>query len=164
MLSFLALCLPVAAQEPINFDQLSFYRPELLSSPDNSKLLYRLPVLAFLDGRCVPFSTELGQLGRESIDFWSGPPTESYTVAQVIVRPDRSKDISKDSPPVEVSPADDPVYYGGEVGFMYGHSSGKFGGDDYQSYLTGGVGNDKFQINVGAFHEESTFQNPRRFR
>ena len=28
-----------------------------------------------------------------------------------------------------------PVYYGGEVGVFYGHSSGKFGGDEFGTYI-----------------------------
>jgi len=47
-----------------------------------------------------------------------------------------------------------PVYYGGEVGGIYGHSSGKFGGDEFGTYIEGGVGNDKFQINAGASYQE----------
>jgi len=54
-----------------------------------------------------------------------------------------------------------PVYYGGEVGVFYGHSSGKFGGDEFGTYIEGGVGNDKFQINVGASYEESSVRFPR---
>ena len=46
------------------------------------------------------------------------------------------------------------VFTGGEVGFMYGHSSGKFGGDEFLSYIVGGIGNDKMQINVGASYQE----------
>jgi hypothetical protein len=33
-----------------------------------------------------------------------------------------------------------PYYYGGEVGFMYGHLSGKFGGDEFGAYIDGTVG------------------------
>jgi sugar/nucleoside kinase (ribokinase family) len=48
----------------------------------------------------------------------------------------------------------DRFYYGGEIGFMYGHWSGKGGGDMMQSYIIGGVGNDHFQINAGAALED----------
>ena len=51
---------------------------------------------------------------------------------------------------------------GGEVGFFYGHSAGgKFGGDEFGSYILGGVGNDHLQINVGAGYEESHFSRSR---
>jgi hypothetical protein len=57
-----------------------------------------------------------------------------------------------------------PVYYGGEVGVFYGHSSGKFGGDEFGTYIEGGVGNDKFQINAGASYQEWNGRVPRRIR
>ena len=50
---------------------------------------------------------------------------------------------------------------GGEVGFMYGHASGKFGGDLFSTYIVGGVGDDKMQINVGAGYEEFHGRVPR---
>jgi len=50
----------------------------------------------------------------------------------------------------------DQVYYGGEVGVLYGRWTGKGGGDLMQSYILGTVGNDKFQISVGAEYEESS--------
>jgi hypothetical protein len=46
------------------------------------------------------------------------------------------------------------VYYGGEVGFLYGRWSGKGGGDMWETYVAGTVGNDKFQITAGASYEE----------
>jgi hypothetical protein len=45
---------------------------------------------------------------------------------------------------------------------LYGHGSGKFGGDEFSSYIIGGVGNDHMQINVGAGYDESHFSRSRR--
>ena len=50
---------------------------------------------------------------------------------------------------------------GGEIGFLYGHSSGKFGGDEFTSYITGGVGNEHMQINVGVSQQEFNGRVPR---
>jgi hypothetical protein len=47
---------------------------------------------------------------------------------------------------------------------MYGHSSGKFGGDEFGTYIDGVVGNDKFQINAGASYQEWNGRFPRRIR
>src|SRR5712692_4386270 len=155
VLGFLALCLPVAAQQTITLGQLSLYQPELLATADCSTLLRGLPMLGLLDGRYLPASSELGQMGMAPIDFASDM---SYTVAEVdriIVRPDHSKDSAKDSPAEAVNPPSNPIYYGGEVGFLYGHATGKFGGDLYETYMLGTVGDDKFQITVGASYEES---------
>src|SRR5438128_12416703 len=59
----------------------------------------------------------------------------------------------KDSPGIVMSPVDR-VYYGGEIGVLYGQWTGKGGGDLMQSYILGTVGNDKFQISVGAARSE----------
>jgi len=45
---------------------------------------------------------------------------------------------------------------GGEFGVFYGKSDGKYGTDLFQSYIIGGVGNDKFNISAGAMYEESS--------
>jgi len=50
----------------------------------------------------------------------------------------------------------DQVYYGGEVGILYGRWTSKGGGDLMRSYILGTVGNDKFQISAGAAYEESS--------
>ena len=55
----------------------------------------------------------------------------------------------------------DQVYYGGEVGVLYGRWTGKGGGDLMESYVLGTVGNDKFQITAGAAYEESSGRTPR---
>ena len=56
------------------------------------------------------------------------------------------------------------IRFGGEVGFLYGKSTGKYGREDFAGYIMGTVGNDKFSINVGYLHQESTFNVPRRRR
>jgi hypothetical protein len=48
-----------------------------------------------------------------------------------------------------------------EVGFFYGRSDGKYGREDYSGYIMGGVGNDKFNITVGAAYSESEVRVPR---
>jgi hypothetical protein len=52
-------------------------------------------------------------------------------------------------------------YVTGEVGFMYGHSNGKFGGDYLGGYIFGEVGNDKIHISAGASYEEWNGRVPR---
>ncbi len=53
-------------------------------------------------------------------------------------------------------------YATAEIGFLYGRSTGKYGGAFKQAYITGETGNDKTQIFVGASYEDSSFQLPRR--
>jgi hypothetical protein len=81
-------------------------------------------------------------------------------VQKVNASPVSGKD-GKDSSAEVMSLPLNPVYYGGEVGFMYGHSSGKFGGDEFGTYIEGGVGNDKFQINARASYQEWNGRFPR---
>src|SRR6266404_6600029 len=55
--------------------------------------------------------------------------------------------------------APDRVQFGGEIGFLYGKSSGNngFGREDFAGYIIGTVGNDKFSITAGYYHQETTF-------
>jgi hypothetical protein len=164
VLGFLALCLPVAAQQTITLDQVSLYRPEILSTMDCSTWFQSLPMLTLLDARDLPASSELGQMGTAPINFASDV---SYTVAEmdrIIVRRDHSKDSGKDVSAEAMSPPSNPIYSGSEVGFLYGHASGKFGGDLLETYMLGTVGDDKFQITVGASYQESNQRFPRRIR
>jgi hypothetical protein len=57
--------------------------------------------------------------------------------------------------------APDRVYVGGEVGFLYGRSSGKYGREDFQTYIIGTVGNEKFSITAGYLYQESSGRVPR---
>ena len=68
---------------------------------------------------------------------------------------------AKDSPgrPFDLRPSFD--YVTGEVGFLYGHSSGKFGGDYMEGYIFGEVGNDRFHISAGASYQEWNGRVPR---
>jgi len=57
--------------------------------------------------------------------------------------------------------APDRVRFGGEMGFLYGKSTGKYGREDFSTYIIGTVGNDKFSITAGFLHQETTFTGPR---
>ena len=52
-------------------------------------------------------------------------------------------------------------YVTGEVGFLYGRSSGKFGGEYKEGYIFGEVGNDRIHISAGASYEEWNGRVPR---
>lgn len=54
------------------------------------------------------------------------------------------------------------IRFGGEVGFLYGKSTGSgFGREDYAGYVIGTVGNDKFSLSVGYYRQETSFSGPR---
>ena len=171
-LGFLAFCFPLAAQQVIpSLDASSafaFYRPEIFSTVDSLALIDRLPVLNFLDGTRLPVSSEMGRMGTAPVEFPSITYMSLAYVSAAKVRNGNAVQVSgkdgKDSSAEVMSAPSAPYYYGGEVGFMYGHSSGKFGGDDYGTYIDGVVGNDKFQINAGAAYQEWDGRFPRRIR
>ena len=164
-LGFLALCFPVAAQQTTpSLDASSafaLYRPEIFSTVDSLALIDRLPVLNFLDGTRLPVSSEMGRMGTARLDLPSLAFLSAAKVQKINAAPVSGKD-GKDSHAEVVSLPVNPVYYGGEMGVFYGHSSGKFGGDEFGTYIEGGVGNDKFQINAGASYQEWNGRVPRR--
>lgn len=151
-----------------DFDPIfGFYRPELFATVDGSGLLQQLPMTGFLDGR-MPGTTALGRMGTAPVGNFPvalvsaepQPRVKGSSVSGPVKDPKDGKEYSSvESLAVEKASL---VWTGGEIGFMYGHSSGKFGGDEFSSYLLGGVGNDHLQINVGAGYEESHFSRSRR--
>jgi hypothetical protein len=168
IVGLLGLCFPLAAQRtPDAGSEPTLYRPEIFSTLNSSVLLHRLPVPKLLGRERLEVSSELGRLELAPLHLF---PAAFLRVAQVqkvsataAYRTD-GKDSGTDdkySPAEVISSPSDRVYYGGEVGFLYGHSSGKFGGDLLQTYMVGEVGNDKFQITVGTSYEESSGRFPR---
>ena len=58
--------------------------------------------------------------------------------------------------------AADKIRFGGEIGFLYGKSTGSgFGREDYAGYIIGTVGNEHFSLNVGYYRQETNFSGPR---
>jgi hypothetical protein len=150
---------------------LNVYRPKAWGAADGSLLLYNGPVPLWLDGPelnkgivgpSYGFARSWVQLGFTSAAFL---PTAFVSGAQPSVqRPSAGqihgtghKDLgadAKDSPDEMLSSSANPIYCGGEVGFLYGRWSGKGGGDMWETYMVGTVGNDKFQITAGASYDE----------
>ncbi len=150
-----------------DFDPIfGFYRPELFASVDTAALLRDLPMTEYLADR-LPGSTTLGRMGTAKIANFptalvtAEPHQKNNKVASgPVIDPKDGKDYSS----VESMAAEKAAltWTGGEVGFIYGHSSGKFGGDEFTSYIMGSVGNDHLQINVGAGYEETHFSRSHR--
>ena len=167
--SCLAMAASFAAQSlrAADFDPIfGFYRPELFANVDSTALLRDLPMTDYLGGG-LPGSTALGRMGTAPVAnfptaFVSAEPRQkNHKVASgSVTDPKDGKDYSSvESMAVEKAALS---WTGGEVGFMYGHSSGRFGGDDFTSYIMGGVGNDHLQINVGAGYEETHYSHSHR--
>jgi hypothetical protein len=56
--------------------------------------------------------------------------------------------------------ARDRVYVGGEIGFLYGKSTGKYGRDFESGYVIGEIGNDYFHFTVGTSYTRSSGSGP----
>ena len=150
---------------------LNLYRPKVWGAADSSLLLHNGSVPLWLDGPGLNngiggsgsgFASSWVQLGFTSADFLpaellSGaqPPAQRPSAGRG--RGTDGKDLgadAKDSPDEMMSSSGNPIYSGGEVGFLYGRWSGKGGGDMWETYVVGTVGNDKFQITAGASYDE----------
>jgi hypothetical protein len=150
---------------------LSLYRPKISGATDGSLLLHHGSVPLWLDGPQV--STGVIDLGYSFVSPWVQMGfTSSDLFPAALLSADQplaqrpstgrvhgsgGKDLGadgKDSPDEMLSSSLNPIYYGGEVGFLYGRWSGKGGGDMWETYVVGTVGNDKFQITAGAAFDE----------
>src|SRR6266567_3675669 len=147
LVALFALSFPALGQQPT----------ELFTTVDSAALVHQLPMQEFLDGR-LPGSTPLGRMGTAPVANFpmalvsAEPRKKGSSVSGPVTDPKDGKDYSSaESLAAEKASL---VWTGGEIGFMYGHSSGKFGGDEFTSYIMGGVGNEHLQINVGASYQE----------
>jgi hypothetical protein len=149
MAGFLGVCISVSAQqtqrpEPLQLDS-SLDRPYL-----------GLPPISLENRDRLFFSTAFGSI-RPEVNFLPPySPWESPSYARPNVPDNKS---SRDDVVYVRNP--DPIRYGGEIGFLYGKSSGKYGREDFSSYIIGTVGNDKFSITAGFLHQETTFSGSR---
>ena len=171
VLGLVGACFPAFAQQvyrpewPVgSFDPafaLGLYQPRISGAGDSFLLLRRGPLRTWSDGAWLASENALTQIGMVSLDLFpaaflnpdvfggvSGPRANGVRDS----RSGNSKPDGKDS--VNEMMSSSPVYYGGEVGFLYGQWSGKGGGNMWETYVGGTVGNDKFQITAGAAFDE----------
>ena len=143
---FLGCCLSLSAQptrslEPLQFDGIT------------------PPFLTLEDRDFFTFSTAFGWAPPASDFLPMFNPWEPQGV-DYPYSPSRSKSLSNG---VEMR-SPDRVYFGGEIGFLYGKSTGKYGREDFQTYITGTVGNEHFSITAGYLRQESSGRVPYRRR
>ena len=149
VIGFFSLCLSLSAQQ---IDGPDIFR-SLNSSPP------RFPSLTLSNNSFFSFSTALNWMEPVPPDFLPGLPVASPQRPLATSVAARARDSSKEVIDVQRTGLFD--YAGGEVGFLYGRSTGKFGGDFKQAYIIGEVGDDKFHISAGAVYEESSWRVPR---
>jgi hypothetical protein len=172
VVAFLTLCLSLGAEPPARTA-----RPYALSlvqlnslAPQNSHSLFFQPTLFSRDPLLIDGSTGAATFSnRETFSLATtfnlvGTPTSFLPTTVAMESPSRSgpatssKDQDSSDYPLDLRPG---YYVTGEVGFVYGRSTGKFGGDYKEGYIIGEVGNDKLHISVGASYED---WNGRTFR
>lgn len=142
--AFFGFCLSLSAQQMQSAEQLLF---------DGSTL--NRPFLTLADRERFSFMTAFNW--QTPLDFLpSFNPAEPRSVTSSAISD--SKDSSDNA--VEMR-ARDRVYVSGEVGFLYGKSSGKYGREDFETHLIGTVGNENFSITAGVLHQESSGRVPR---
>jgi hypothetical protein len=164
------------ADQPVTLEQLqstrafdpalalSLYQPRIFSAADSSLLFHKGPVTTWSDGGRLASETVLTEIGMGQIDLFpvmllSAAPAPAKKANTGWAHRLDGKNLGpdgKDSPDEMMSSSSNQIYYGGEVGVLYGQWSGKGGGDILQTYILGTVGNDKFQITAGASYEESS--------
>ena len=141
---FLGLCLSLSAQQTQSPEQLLFDGGTL------NRPFLQVPSLTLADQERFFFSTSFGAMQPTS-DFL---PTFSPVGPRSVVSPTLSDRGNSLDDVVEIR-AVDRIHVGGELGFLYGKSSGKYGREDFQTYIIGTVGNEKFSITAGFLHQES---------
>lgn len=141
---FFGLCLALPAQPTQSPEQLLF----------DSGTLYR-PSLSLANQDRFFFATTFGSMHATSDFLPSFSPSERRRVDSPAMLD--SKDSLDDV--VEMR-APDRVYVGGEVGFLYGKSTGKYGREAFETYIIGTVGNEKFSITAGFHHQEISGRGP----
>jgi hypothetical protein len=145
----LSLCLPLFAQQTD--------RPDVFSVLNNS--FFRLPSLTLSDGASFSFASAFNRMETTTPDFLPALPTTGPRRANVVSSVTTPKDSSKEVTDIRRPNLLDHV--SGEMGVLYGRSTGKFGGAVEAGYIIGVVGDDKFNITAGASYEHSSGRFPR---
>jgi len=160
--AFLTLCLSLGAKQPVralSLAQLNSFAPQ------SSRPLFFQPTAFSRLGDPLLIDGSLGPAMFSSRETFSlattfnlvGTPTSFLPTTMAMESPSRrlpatsSKDTDSSDYPLDLRPG---YYVTGEVGFVYGRSTGKFGGDYKEGYIIGEVGNDKLHITVGASYED----------
>ena len=147
VVGLVALCQPLVA------------RPAEQLLLDGDTLDRQQPWLSLENQDRFFFSSAFGSMRATQEFLPSFDPSEPLTMAYL---PSTDRNDSLDR--IIDLQAPSRIRFGGEIGFFYGKSTGKYGREDFAGYIIGTVGNDKFSINVGYLHQESTFDRPSRRR
>ena len=102
------------------------------------------------------FSTAFGSMRRTEEYLPAFNPSEPLSAAYLA--PDNKRSVDRVA---DLQKASD-LRWGGEIGFLYGRSTGSgYGREDFAGYVIGTVGNDKFSITASYSRQETTFSGSR---
>jgi hypothetical protein len=148
------------AQQPDRFalNQSRIVSTHALDLSTLNNAYYGFSALTILDGRPLSLSNAYTTFEPAPLDF---PPIESAEFSTK-VRTAGPTARDSDSKRVQLQPKVFD-YVHGEVGVLYGTTVGssRFSREVESGYILGELGNDKYQINVGAFYEHSSGHIPR---
>jgi hypothetical protein len=167
---FLGLCFTLAAQQasgspPGHGGTFTLAQLRSMAAANNGSVLLQRNLFDSLDNPVfgLPFSSRDVFSLSTAFDLIGTAPRSFLPLSTAVESPRASlpPTSGKDSSDrlFDLRPNFDNVT--GEVGFMYGHSSGKFGGDYLEGYIFGEVGNDRIHISAGASYEEWNGRVPR---
>jgi hypothetical protein len=144
--ALVALCQSLPAQSPEQF----FYGPGAVDSSIIS------PWASLENRNQFFFSSGFGSMRRTPEYLPAFEP--SPTLSSAYISPDNKNSINR----IDLHEPSS-IQFGGEIGFLYGKSTGShgFGREDYAGYIIGTVGNDKFSITAGYYRQETSFNGQR---
>jgi len=167
---FLGLCFSLAAQQasgspPGHGGTFTLAQLRSMAAPNNGSVLLQPSLFNSLDNPVFGFpfsnrdvfslSTTFNLMGITPPSFL--PFSTARESPRATLPPTSAKDSSDRL--FDLRPNFD--YVTGEVGFLYGRSSGKFGGEYKEGYIFGEVGNERIHISAGASYEEWNGRVPR---
>jgi hypothetical protein len=167
---FLGLCFSLAAQQasgspPGHGGTFTLAQLRSMAAPNNGSVLLQPNLFDSLDNPIfgLPFSTRDVFSLSTTFDLMRTAPRSFLPLSTAVESPRASL------PPTSAKDSSDRLfdlrpnfdYVTGEVGFLYGRSSGKFGGEYKEGYIFGEVGNERIHISAGASYEEWNGRVPR---
>jgi hypothetical protein len=167
---FLGLCFSLAAQQasgspPGHGGTFTLAQLRSMAAAKNGSVLLQPSLFNSLDNPVFGFPFSNRDVFSLSTTFnLMGTTPQSFLPFSTAMESPRASlppTSAKDSSDRLFDPRPHFDYVTGEVGFMYGHSSGKFGGDYLDGYIFGEVGNDRIHISAGASYEEWNGRVPR---
>ena len=170
VVAFLGLCFSLAAEQasgspPGHGGTFTLAQLRSITAANNGSVLLQPSLFNSLDNSVFGFpfsnrdvfslSTTFNLMGTTPRNFL--PLSAAMESPKVSLPPTSAKDSSDRL--FDLRPNFD--YVTGEVGFLYGRSSGKFGGEYKEGYIFGEVGNERIHISAGASYEEWNGRVPR---